>query len=79
MITQVFWVYVTQFDLQCILNETKTNQSYMLLADKYYQGFDKSFPLIQSNNSSKNRWLDKDWQKLLQIKEMSKNTALRKY
>ena len=41
----------------------------MLLADKYHQVFDKSFPLIQLNNNNKNSWFDKDLQKLLQIKE----------
>ena len=41
-------------DVNPILNETKTNQSYMLLADKYHQVFDKSFPLIQLNNNNKN-------------------------
>ena len=34
-------------DVNLVLNETKTNQSYMLLAGKYHQVFDKSFPLIQ--------------------------------
>ena len=56
-------------DVNSILNETKTNQSYMLLADRYHQVFDKSFPLIQINNNSKSSWFDKDLQKLLQIKE----------
>ena len=55
-------------DVNSILNETKTNQSYMLLADRYHQVFDKSFPLIQINNNSKSSWFDKDLQKLLQIK-----------
>ena len=54
-------------DVNPILNETKTNQSYMLLADRYHQVFDKSFPLIQINNNSKSSWFDKDLQKLLQI------------
>ena len=52
-----------------ILNETKTNQSYILLTDKYHQVFDKSFPLMQLNKNSKNSWFDKDLQKLLQTKE----------
>ena len=56
-------------DVNPVLIETKTNQSYMLLADKYHQVFDKSFPLIQLNNNNKNSWFDKDLQKLLQIKE----------
>ena len=56
-------------DVNPVLNETKTNQSYMLLADKYHQVFDKSFPLIQLNNNNKNSWFDKDLEKLLQIKE----------
>ena len=52
-----------------ISNETKTNQCYMLLANKYHQVCDKPFPLIQLNNNNKNSWFDKDLQKLLQIKE----------
>ena len=56
-------------DVNPVLNETKTDQSYMLLADKYHQVFDKSFPLIQLNNNNKNSWFDKDLQKLLQIKK----------
>ena len=43
-------------DVNPVLNETKTNQSYMYLADKYHQVFDKSFPLIQLNNNNKNSW-----------------------
>ena len=65
-------------DVNPILNETKTNQSYMLLADKYHQVFDNSFPLIQLNNNSKNNWFDKDLQKLLQIKEMFKKYCAKK-
>ena len=59
-------------DVNPILNETKTNQSYMLLADRYHQVFDKSFPLIQINNNNKSSWFDKDLQKLLQIKKIFK-------
>ena len=45
-------------DVNPVLNETKTNHSYMLLADRYHQVFDKSFPLIQLNNNNKNSWFD---------------------
>ena len=73
-----FNLNLQNIDVNPILNETKTNQSYMLLADKYYQVFDKSFPLIQINNNSKSSWFDKDLQKLLQIKEMFKKYCAKK-
>ena len=65
-------------DVNPVLNETKTNQSYMLLADRYHQVFDKSFPLIQINNNSKSSWFDKDLHKLLQTKKIFKKYCAKK-
>ena len=49
--------------------ETKTDESYKILVERYQQVFNKSFPWTQLNSSIKNNWFDKDLQQLLSVKE----------
>ena len=56
-------------DVNPVLTETKTDESCEILIEKYQQVFNKLFPLIKLNSSSKNNWFDKDLQQLLSVKE----------
>ena len=56
-------------DVNPVLTETKTDESCMILTEKYWLVFDKSFALTQLNSSRKYNWFDKDLQQLLSVKK----------
>ena len=64
-----FNLELENIDVIPVLTETKTDESYKILIERYQQVFNKSFPLTQLNSSSKNNWFDKDLQQLLSVKE----------
>ena len=64
-----FNLELENIDVDPVLTETKTDESYKILIERYQQVFNKSFPLTQLNSSRKNNWFDKDLQQLLSVKE----------
>ena len=64
-----FDLELENIDVNPVLTETKTDESYKILVERYQQVFNKSLPLTQLNSSSKNNWFDKDLQQLLSVKE----------
>ena len=74
-----FNLELENIDVNSVLTETKTDESYKILIERYQQVLNKSFPLTQLNSSSTNNWFDKDLQQLLSVKEkMFKSFVLKK-
>ena len=63
-----FNLEMENIDVNFVLTETKIDESYKILIERYQQVFNKSFPLTQLNSSNKNNWFDKDLQQLLRVK-----------
>ena len=59
-----FNLELENIDVNPVLTETKIDESYKILIERYQQVFNKSFLLTQLNSSSKNNWFDKDLQQL---------------
>ena len=64
-----FNLELENIDVNPVLTEIKTDESYKILVERYQQAFNKSSPLTQLNSSSKNNWFHKNLQQLLSVKE----------
>ena len=64
-----FNLALKNIDVNPVLTKTKTDESYMILVERYQQVSNKLLPLTQLKSSSKNNWFNKDLQQQLSVKE----------